>query len=253
MRKLLATLLITPAMAQAQTDAPARLTGIHAVQDVANLPEGVFYAVTTGVLTVLPVSGEADGFSPTEILMGPDGLLYGIDPGAALVEGRDGRLYGTTIGFNTSGTVFEVAFVPEAPANLIASATSTSGTADGEVRLNWDPVRDAISYDVYRGTTSGGLTLWSPGAALTTTNALVTGLTPGVRYYFAVVAVNEAGTSARSAEASAIPTGLAPVGGGVRVESSGGGGSLGLLMLALLSVLLAGVRTFRSGLRATRT
>jgi uncharacterized repeat protein (TIGR03803 family) len=182
-------------------------------------------------------------FSPPGVVASShsfNGAAGSEEPDTTLVAGRDGRLYGTASGTSNSGTVFQVAFAPETPANLTASATSTSGTADGEVRLSWDAVRDANTYDVYRGTASGSLTLMSGGSGLTVTNILVTGLTPGVRYYFAVVAANETGASARSAEASAIPAGLAvPIGGGTQPDERGGGGSFDFLMLALLVSLAA--------------
>jgi uncharacterized repeat protein (TIGR03803 family) len=215
---------------------------------------GLFYGVTHGGGT----SNHGTVYSMTSAgavvpLHSFNGTTDGIGPNATLIEGRDGRLYGTTSGFNTPGTVFRLAFVPEAPTNLIASATSTSGTADGEVRLTWDPVRGATSYDVYRGTSSGNLSLGSTGTALTTTNTLVTGLTPGVVYFFAVVAANEAGTSPRSAEASAVPTGLAPVvGGAAQPGGGGGGGSLDFLLLALM-LMLAGVRMPIGGVPCRRS
>jgi len=228
--------------------------GANPVARLIQRANGLFYGATSGGGT----SNNGTIYSmTTNSVVVPlhsfNGTTDGIGPNATLLEGRDGRLYGTTSGFNTPGTVFKLAFVPEAPTNLVALATSTSGTADGEVRLTWNAVRDATSYDVYRGTTSGNLTLWSPGVALTTTNVLVTGLTPGVAYFFAVVAANEAGTSARSAEASAIPTGLVgSIGDVPRPDNSGGGGgSLGVIFLALL-LLVASARIPRRGVLVAR-
>ncbi|HUQ10082.1 MAG TPA: choice-of-anchor tandem repeat GloVer-containing protein [Steroidobacteraceae bacterium] len=166
-----------------------------------------------------------------------NGTTDGIAPNATLIEGRDGRLYGTTSGFNTPGTVFKFAFAPVTPANFVASATSTNGTASGEVRLTWDAVRSANSYEVYRGTASGNLNQLSIGSVLTANSYVATGLTPGVTYYFAVVAVNEAGPSPRSAEASAVPFGFVPE-EQPRAGGGGGGGWLDVLSLVMLLALL---------------
>jgi uncharacterized repeat protein (TIGR03803 family) len=198
---------------------------------------GLFYGVTSGG----GITNNGTLYSMTSTgtvvpLHSFNGTTDGIAPNATLIEGRDGRLYGTTAGFNTPGTAFKFAFAPATPGNFAAAATSTSGTASGEVRLTWDAVRGADSYELYRGTTSGNLNVLSTGSVLTTTNFVVSGLTPGVPYYFAVAAVNEAGVSARSAESSAIPTGF--------VEnpqpSGGGGGSLdALLLLMMLAIACA--------------
>lgn len=228
--------------------------GANPVGRLVQRANGLFYGATQGGGT--SNNGALYSMTPAgEVvpLHSFNGTTDGIGPNATLVEGRDGRLYGTTSGFNTPGTVFKLAFVPDAPTNLIASATSTSGTADGEVRLTWDPVRGATSYDIYRGTSSGNLNLGSNGTVLTTTNTLVTGLTPGVVYFFAVVAANEAGTSVRSAEAFAVPTGLGPVmGGAAQPGGGGGGGSLDALLLALM-LTLAGARMLSGGVPFRRS
>lgn len=200
---------------------------------------GLLYGVTTGG----GVTNDGTLYSMTTAgavvpLHSFNGTTDGIAPNATLIEGRDGRLYGTTFGFNTPGTVFKFAFAPATPTNFVAAATSSNGTASGEVRLTWDAVRSANSYEVYRGTVSGNLNLLSTGSVLITNSYIATGLTPGVQYFFAVVAVNEAGSSPRSAESSAIPSGFVPddrPSGG-----SGGGGSLDAAMLALLSLAAAG-------------
>lgn len=84
---------------------------------------------------------------------------------------------------------------PDAPANL--SATD-SGTLS--VSLTWDVSTGATSYNVYRGTAPGSLTLLDTVATNEYTDESVTG---GTTYYYAVSAVNASGESAQSAEASA--------------------------------------------------
>ena len=92
---------------------------------------------------------------------------------------------------------------PGAPAGL----TATPG--DSRVTLSWaapasdggTPIRD---YVIYQGTSPGGET-GAPvsGSPVTGTSTTVTGLTNGTTYYFKVAAVNAAGQSPLSAEASA--------------------------------------------------
>jgi uncharacterized repeat protein (TIGR03803 family) len=203
--------------------------------------DGLFYGVTSGG----GASNDGTIYSMTSSgvvvpLHSFNGAVDGIRPNATLVAGRDGRLYGTTSGFNTPGTVFKFAFAPDAPTNVVAAATSTSGTGTGEIRLTWDVVRGANTYDVYRGSSSGNLSLLSTGTALTAHELLVTGLTPGVTQFFAVVAVNEAGASPRSAEVFAIPAGFIPgePGGAALPDNGGGGGSLDAVLIALMLGLL---------------
>jgi fibronectin type 3 domain-containing protein len=88
---------------------------------------------------------------------------------------------------------------PSAPLNL----TATGGNA--KVDLSWTVVSNAISYNLYRSTTTGG-----PYSQIATS---VTGITysdttvtNGTTYYYVVTAVNSGGESGYSNEASATPT-----------------------------------------------
>jgi len=69
--------------------------------------------------------------------------------------------------------------------------------------LSWSASSGATSYNVKRSTTSGGpyTTIASP----TTTSYTDTGLTNGTTYYYVVSAVNGAGESANTSQASATP------------------------------------------------
>jgi fibronectin type 3 domain-containing protein len=95
---------------------------------------------------------------------------------------------------------------PSAPQSLAATAGS------GSVSLTWTaPANNggaAISgYNIYRGTSAGGEGTTPVGTVSGTTLSFTdTGLTNGTTYFYTVKAVNSAGTSAASNEASATPT-----------------------------------------------
>ena len=95
---------------------------------------------------------------------------------------------------------------PSAPQSLAATAGS------GSVSLTWSPPASnggaAISgYNIYRGTSPNGEAT-TPVATVNGTSFTDTGLTNGTTYYYTVKAVNSAGTSSASNEASATPTGV---------------------------------------------
>lgn len=81
--------------------------------------------------------------------------------------------------------------VPSAPTNLTATAQSTSA-----IKLTWDAVDGAASYNVYRGETK----ITNVATGTTYTN---TGLSADTQYCYTVTAVNNAGESAESNEACA--------------------------------------------------
>ena len=91
---------------------------------------------------------------------------------------------------------------PSAPTGLLATAGNT------QIVLSWTASAGATSYNVKRGTVNGGpyTTIASPSAA----NYTDAGLTNGTTYYYVVSAVNSAGESANSGQASATPAGAAP-------------------------------------------
>lgn len=88
--------------------------------------------------------------------------------------------------------------IPEAPTNLVATATGQTA-----ISLTWDAVPNATSYNVY----SNGNVVVS-GFAQTT--YIVKNLTPGIQYCYEVKAVNEAGKSEAS-ESACATTEMAPI------------------------------------------
>jgi len=104
---------------------------------------------------------------------------------------------------------YTIITVPAAPTGL----TPTAGNAT--VSLSWTASSGAATYNVYRGTSAGGESGTAIVTGLTATTYSNSGLTNGTKYYYEVKAVNAAGTSAASNEASATPTAgsEAPYGG----------------------------------------
>ncbi|MGA9569071.1 MAG: glycoside hydrolase family 44 protein, partial [Candidatus Acidiferrales bacterium] len=104
-----------------------------------------------------------------------------------------------------SGNSSEVSATPSAP--LTAPATPTGLRATGgnaQVSLSWSASTGAASYNVKRSTTNGG-PYNTAVASPTVTNYSDTAVTNGTTYYYVVSAVNTAGQSANSAQASATP------------------------------------------------
>ncbi len=89
--------------------------------------------------------------------------------------------------------------IPPAPTGL----TATAGNA--QVMLAWTTSSGAVSYSIYRGTTAGGESTTAIATGITSVNYTNIGLTNGTTYYYKVKAVNTAGTSGYSNEASAMP------------------------------------------------
>jgi len=86
---------------------------------------------------------------------------------------------------------------PPPPANLAATA------GNAQASLTWAASAGATSYNVLRSTTSGSETSHATG--VTATSYTDTGLTNGTTYYYVVQAVNNAGASGNSNQASATP------------------------------------------------
>ena len=87
---------------------------------------------------------------------------------------------------------------PPAPSGLTASGSKR------KVTLAWTAATGAETYRVKRATISGG-SYTVIASAVTGTNYLDSGVTPGVTYYYVVSAVNTAGESPNSNQAGARP------------------------------------------------
>src|SRR5205823_2530206 len=87
--------------------------------------------------------------------------------------------------------------VPAAPTGLTAAA------GDSTVTLNWGASQGAASYNVKRSLTSGGP--YNQIGNVASASSSDSGLQNGTAYYYVVTAVNSAGQSGNSNEATATP------------------------------------------------
>ena len=92
---------------------------------------------------------------------------------------------------------------PIAPTNLTATA------GNGEILLRWNASTNAAIYNVYESTSSNGF-FTKIGSTQSTFAVINSNITNGVTYYFVVTAVNSAGESGYSNQASATPSASAP-------------------------------------------
>ena len=98
----------------------------------------------------------------------------------------------------------EVSARPSAPVQAPPAPTGVVATAgNAQVSLTWAASVTATSYNVKRSTTTGGP--YTKISSPTATNFTDTGLTNGTAYFYVVSALNSAGESANSAQASATP------------------------------------------------
>jgi fibronectin type 3 domain-containing protein len=114
----------------------------------------------------------------------------------------------------SSATPQQAATIASAPLALTASSGNTTAA------LSWSvPASNGGSpitgYNLYRGTAAGAESATPVATNVTLTSFSDTGLTNGATYYYKVAAVNAAGTSPQSNEASATPQ-AAPTAGYVR-------------------------------------
>jgi hypothetical protein len=133
----------------------------------------------------LPLPGMCQG-TAVDLSQFASDLAYNLDYNATSRPNSD-TYYGA---FEGSGIT-----VPSPPANL----TATGG--DGQVNLSWTASSGANSYNVYRWNGNGYAFLTNVVGTSTTDS----GLSDGTTYWYEVTAVNTAGESGPSNQASATP------------------------------------------------
>jgi titin len=193
---------------------------------VPDAPTGLTASPADGRVTLAWAAPAVTGGAP---VIGYD-LYLGttLDPSASAPIARVTGTVVTVVGLaNGTRYYFRVAAVSrigpgpasdEAPAVPVTAPGAPTGltatAADGRVTLAWTAPADdggarVSGYLLYEGTSSGGES--GPlvgGQPITATSYTVPSLTRGTAYYFTVVAVNSAGLSPASKEASVrLPTG----------------------------------------------
>jgi fibronectin type 3 domain-containing protein len=144
--------------------------------------------VLAGTITI-PNTGSNTTYASSSTVATP---TLGVGTHGIMVKAHAGS-FGLNALLITGGTVT----TPNPPTGLTASGTYQ------RVNLSWTGSSGATSYSVYRGTASGGESSTAIATGLIVTSYGDTGLTNGTTYYYTVKAVNTAGTSGASNEASA--------------------------------------------------
>ncbi|MFC5470741.1 glycoside hydrolase family 9 protein [Cohnella suwonensis] len=107
-----------------------------------------------------------------------------------------------SVGESSNST--QTSATPAAPQPPVAPTGLTATAGNAQAVLNWTASSGAVSYNVKRATVNGG-PYTTVATGVTATSYANAGLTNGTTYYYVVSAVNAAGESANSAEASATP------------------------------------------------
>jgi fibronectin type 3 domain-containing protein len=187
----------------APTTAPAVPAGLQAA--AGNAQVSLSWSASTGATTYSLKRSTTNGGPYTQIAT-PSGTAY---TDAGLTNGT--AYFYVVAAVNSAGTSAnsaQASATPTAPVTVPPVPTGLQATAgNAQVNLSWSASTGATSYILKRSTTSGG-----PYTQIATPSGTAytdTALTNGTPYYYVVAAVNSAGTSANSSQASATPT--APV------------------------------------------
>ena len=183
------------------------------------------------------------------------GLLLGSNPGVAQSINSINSIFD-----NSDNSITNKEVAPAAPTGL----TATGG--NGQVSLTWNASAGATTYNLRRGpvTEIFGIditTVYSTiETGIKTTNYLDTTVTNGVKYHYEVQAVNAAGTSGNSNDATAAPklppaapTGLSAINGNGQVSltwNASSGATSYILTRAVqnqagITIILTGITTFK--------
>jgi hypothetical protein len=173
-----------------------------------------FEGLPDTIVNVATIGGSLTGLNgPTGLALDPAGDLYvsnfyahTMTEYAAGTRGNEAPV--ATVESSGDATAVALLPPPTVPGAPVIR-TATAGNASATVTFT-PPSSDGGSpvtgYDVYKGTTrkGEGATPVNP-RPLTATSYTITGLRNGVTYYFVVKAINAAGASPASNEASATP------------------------------------------------
>jgi fibronectin type 3 domain-containing protein len=227
--------------------------GEQQINGIAALPMGIWTHVavtldgTTGVLYVNGVEvGRNDAMSLTPAALGATTQnyigrsQYAADP---YLNGYidEFRIYADALSADQIASLYAEqipAFVPTVPTDL--NAVESTG---GRVELTWTASADVTNYNVKRSTVDGGP--YTHIAALSGTSFTDTDLSQWTMYYYVVSAVNSAGESINSMQASVFVQGFPPAApSGLTAEA--GDGMIVLAWNANTESGLAGYNVYRS-------
>jgi len=193
-----ATLTVNPATASLSSNPSSLNFGSVAMSSSAVLPVTLTNSGNSNVI-ISNVSISGAGFTPS-----------GISTGQLLAPGNTTMnvTFAPPESGSAAGTVTITSNATNSPVTISLSGAGAQPTQHS-VTLAWSPSASTVAgYNIYRATSSGGLTQTSPinGATLVAANTYIdTTVTDGTTYYYAVTAVSSSDEqSADSNEASAI-------------------------------------------------
>jgi hypothetical protein len=210
----------SPSASASPTDTPSSGTAsANAPSAPLNLVASAGDAQVTGSWSV-PTSNGGSPITGYDVYRGTSPAGESATPIATIASGTNFTDTGLTNGTTYYYTVAAVNAVGISASSAEASATPatvpsapqalTATSGNGSATLSWSlPASNGgaavTGYDVYRGTTSGGESAIPIATDVSGTTFTDTGLTNGTTYYYTVAAINVAGVSPQSAEASATP------------------------------------------------
>ncbi|HEX5323605.1 MAG TPA: choice-of-anchor tandem repeat GloVer-containing protein, partial [Capsulimonadaceae bacterium] len=165
-----------------------------------NLYGTAIHSGPNGDGAIFMISRDGTAYNVLHFFDGTDGAV----PQGGLLQGTDGGLYGTTFtgaGAATDGTVFSL------DNGLHPSPTGLRAlSSDAQVQLHWTKDTSAVTYNVYRGTTSGGENATPVATGLVLPQYFDNNVTQSTQYFYQVTAV-DAGSieSVKSYEVTGTP------------------------------------------------
>ncbi|MGO8673121.1 MAG: malectin domain-containing carbohydrate-binding protein, partial [Capsulimonadaceae bacterium] len=216
-----------------------QINGIEVYPTTAIAPAAPTNLVATGGSSQVSLTWNASGGATSYSLY--RGTSSGGESGTALATLTSTTYLDTTVsnavtyyyyvtatdGNGTSGHSNESYATPQGTAPAAPLGLSASPN-NQQITLVWFASGTATSYNIYRGTTSGGESATAIATGITAATYLNTGLTNGTTYYYKVSALNAYGSSGLSTEAyatangqpPAAPSGLTSVSGNAQVTLS---------------------------------